>query len=187
MAYDDGMRLMLISTSLLLAIASAGPPLHAAQPAAQSTTGAPVPPPSGSRLVLTLSADGVQIYTCKAQNDSTVAWTFSGPEATLSDKPGHKAGTHSAGPTWTLTDGSTVVGEVVSKADAPEAGAIPWLLLRVKSHAGTGALATAAYIRRIDTKGGNAPASGCDATHASQTVRVPYTATYQFFAASTVS
>jgi hypothetical protein len=161
-----------------------------------------VAPPPGSPLLLELSADGVQIYTCEAKNNA-FEWTFTAPEAKLSDKQGHPAGTHSAGPTWKATDGSTVVGEVIAKADAPAANAspsprpsstpspsaIPWLLLRAKSHTGTqggpsGTLATVAYIRRIETKGGTAPATGCDASHVSQQTRVPYTATYQFYGAA---
>ena len=54
-------------------------------------------------------------------------------------------------------DGSVVVGEVVAKADKPESGAIPWLLLRATSHEGSGRLSTVAFIRRANTKGGAAP------------------------------
>jgi hypothetical protein len=140
-------------------------------------------PPQGASRLLELSADGVQIYTCEAKNNA-FAWTFSAPEAKLFDKQQHQVGTHFAGPTWKLNDGSTVVGEVVAKADAPDASAIPWLLLRAKSHDGAGALAAAEYIRRADTKGGVAPNTGCDAAHVSQKARIPYSATYQFFGAA---
>jgi len=85
------------------------------------------------------------------------------------------------GPTWSTDDGSEVVGEVVAKADAPEPGAIQWLLLRVKSHQGSGPLSGVAYIRRSDTKGGAAPKTGCDAHHLSEQARMRYSATYQFF------
>jgi hypothetical protein len=37
-------------------------------------------------------------------------------------------------------------------------------------------------VQRINTKGGKAPASGCDAARAGQEVRVPYSADYRFFA-----
>ena len=37
-------------------------------------------------------------------------------------------------------------------------------------------------IQRLNTKGGKAPATGCDAAHVAQEVRVPYTANYLFFA-----
>jgi hypothetical protein len=153
----------------------------------QTQTQTPVAPPPGSPLLLTLAADGVQIYTCDAKNNA-FEWTFTAPDAKLSDKRGHAAGTHSAGPTWKAADGSTVVGEVIAKADAPTASpsAIPWLLLRAKSHTGTasGTLSSVAYIRRIETKGGTAPTAGCDASRVSQQTRVPYTATYEFYGAA---
>ncbi len=143
----------------------------------------PVPPPAGSAPVLELVADGVQIYTCEAK-EGGFAWSFKAPEANLFDKQGRQVGAHFAGPTWKLDDGSDVVGEVVAKADAAEPGAIQWLLLRVKSHQGSGALSPVAYIRRTETKGGLAPSTGCDASHLSQQARMRYSATYQFFNAA---
>jgi hypothetical protein len=38
-------------------------------------------------------------------------------------------------------------------------------------------------IQRLNTKGGKAPASGCDAAHTDQELRVPYSADYAFFTA----
>src|SRR3954467_6119000 len=92
-----------------------------------------VPPPSGAMLLLEATADGVQVYACEAK-DQGFAWTFKQPEATLFDRDGRQIGTHFHGPTWKLDDGSTVVGEVAARADAPDAGSIPWLMLRAKHH-----------------------------------------------------
>ena len=144
---------------------------------------ATVAPPAGSALVIELFADGVQIYTCDSK-DGGYGWTFNAPDAKLFDKDGRQVGTHFSGPTWELDDGSGVTGEVVAKADAPETGAIQWLLLRVKSHQGAGALSAVSYIRRADTKGGVAPKAGCDAQHLSEQVRMRYSATYQFYSAA---
>jgi hypothetical protein len=144
---------------------------------------AAVAPPEGSAPVLELVADGVQIYTCDAK-EGGFDWSFKAPEANLFDKQGRQVGTHFAGPTWKIDDGSEVVGEVVAKSDAPEPGAIQWLLLRAKSHQGSGALSTVAYIRRTETKGGLAPSTGCDASHKSQQARMRYSATYQFLSAA---
>jgi hypothetical protein len=141
-----------------------------------------VPPPADAVLLLELAADGVQIYACEAK-DGRTEWAFKAPEAMLFDRHGRQVGTHFAGPTWKLDDGSAVVGEVMAKADAPEAGAIPWLLLRAKSHEGSGALSRVAYVRRAETKGGAAPKDGCDTAHASQQARMRYSAIYQFFSA----
>jgi hypothetical protein len=142
-----------------------------------------VAPPPGSTLLLEVVADGVQIYTCEAKG-SLFQWTFKAPEANLFDKQGRQIGTHFAGPTWKMADGSAIVGEVVAKADAPEKDAIQWLLLRAKAHEGQGVLAEAAFIRRAETRGGVAPTTGCDATHISEQARMRYSATYQFFSAA---
>jgi Protein of unknown function (DUF3455) len=142
-----------------------------------------VAPPQGSALLLEVSADGVQVYTCEAKG-SLFEWSFKAPEANLFDKQGRQIGTHFAGPTWKMADGSAIVGEVVTKADAPEKDAIQWLLLRAKSHEGQGILAEAAFIRRTETKGGVAPTAGCDASHISEQVRMRYSAVYQFFSAA---
>jgi Protein of unknown function (DUF3455) len=139
-----------------------------------------VAPPKGSMLLLKAMADGVQVYNCEAK-DKGYEWNFKAPEADLFDERGRQIGAHFAGPTWKLGDGSAVVGEVVAKADAPEAGAIAWLLLRAKSHEGSGELTAVAFIRRSNTKGGVAPAIGCDADHLSEQARMRYSAEYQFF------
>jgi Protein of unknown function (DUF3455) len=141
-----------------------------------------VPPPQGAPLLLEVAADGVQIYVCEA-HDQGIRWTFKAPEANLFDKQGLQVGTHFAGPTWKIGDGA-VIGDVAARADAPAGGAIPWLLLRAKSHEGSGVLSTVAFIRRADTKGGIAPASGCDATRSGAQARIRYYAAYQFFGAT---
>jgi Protein of unknown function (DUF3455) len=142
-----------------------------------------VEPPQGSTLLLEVVADGVQIYTCESKA-STFEWSFKAPEANLFDKQGRQIGIHFAGPTWKMDDGSAIIGEIVARGDAPESGAIQWLLLRAKSQEGSGALAQAAFIRRMDTKGGTAPKTGCDASHVSQQARMRYSAVYQFFSAA---
>jgi Protein of unknown function (DUF3455) len=142
-----------------------------------------VAPPQGSTLLLEVTADGVQIYACEAKGNR-FQWTFKAPEANLFDKQDRQIGTHFAGPTWKMADGSALVGEVIAKADAPEKDAIQWLLLRAKAHEGQGILADAAFIRRTDTKGGVAPTAGCDADHVSEQARMRYPAIYQFFSAA---
>jgi hypothetical protein len=137
-------------------------------------------PPSGARKLFEFSAAGVQIYLCKPK-DQDLAFVFDAPEAVLFDADGKQAGTHFQGPAWKLNDGSLVTGEVSAKQPSPKQGAIPWLLLKVKSHQGAGALDAVNYIRRVDTDGGAEPTEGCDAAHAGETARVPYSATYQFF------
>ena len=142
-------------------------------------------PPSGARKLFEFRADGVQIYVCKRKDEAlkeqNFAWVFDAPEAVLFNADGKQAGTHFKGPAWKLNDGSSVTGEVSAKQPSPKQGSIPWLLLKVKSHQGTGALDAVTIIRRVDTDGGAEPAGGCDTARTGETVRVPYSATYQFF------
>lgn len=129
-----------------------------------------------------LQGQGVQIYACE-QVSGAFRWNLRAPEATLHDSGGAVVGRHFAGPTWQASDGSTVVGEAVASSPAPGMAAVPWLVLRAKAHAGEGAFASVAYVVRADTKGGLAPAAGCDQARAGAESRVPYSATYIFFPA----
>jgi hypothetical protein len=88
-------------------------------------------------------------------------------------------GTHYGGPTWQAPDGSAVVAEVRARERAPDPSAIPHLLLAVKSASGKGSFERVRSIQRLETAGGVAPAGACEA---SQVARVPYTATYYFYA-----
>jgi Protein of unknown function (DUF3455) len=157
---------------LTLAVLTAS--AFAQQPPASTS----IEPPADEKLLLELHADGVQIYTCTLDK-TTLNWKFQAPEAKLSNSDGSNAGTHYAGPTWKLADGSEVKASMIGNKPAP--GSIPWLLLKVASHAGTGKLQNADYITRTDTKGGVAPATGCDTTHQNEQARVPYSATYRFY------
>ena len=73
------------------------------------------------------------------------------------------------------------MGESMESAKAPDADAIPWLLLKAKSHDGAGALSTVTYVQRLETVGGAAPTGGCDQSTANAERRVDYTATYAFY------
>ena len=139
--------------------------------------------PKGAKLLLAASAEGVQIYACEAK-DRHFAWVFKAPEAALFNAEGRQIINHFGGPGWKAEDGSLVTGEVIGKSDAPVSGAIPWLLLRAKSHEGAGILAKAGFIRRIDTMAGSAPGSDCDAAEAGKEARMRYSATYEFYEAA---
>jgi hypothetical protein len=84
----------------------------------------------------------------EALKEQNFAWVFDAPEAVLFNADGKQAGTHFKGPAWKLNDGSSVTGEVSAKQPSPKQGSIPWLLLKVKSHQGTGALDAVTIIRR---------------------------------------
>ena len=135
-------------------------------------------PPAGEVLKLKLVGSGAQVYQCQDG-----AWKFQAPDAKLTDQTGHVIGKHYAGPTWESTDGSKVVGEVKAHQDSPDARAIPWLLLSAKSVSGNGVFGNIRSIQRLQTTGGQAPHKACEASNANETVQVPYTANYYFYAA----
>jgi len=140
-------------------------------------------PPANEKIVLVAAANGVQIYECAADPATYAwAWRFKGPEATLADRDGRTIGKHYAGPTWELPDGSKVVGEVRAQAASPDASAIPLLLLNAKSNSGSGALGAVRSVQRLDTHGGRAPAEACSQESSGKVARVPYQASYYFFA-----
>ena len=136
--------------------------------------------PAGLTPYLEVPATGVQIYTCGKNDAGAPTWVFKAPEAQLFDTAKTQIGKHYAGPTWEALAGGKVVGAVKANAPAPQAGSIPWLLLDIKSSEGAGVFNQAKAILRVDTHGGVAPAQGCDAAHAGEEARVPYTATYLF-------
>jgi Protein of unknown function (DUF3455) len=138
-------------------------------------------PPANEQLLLQVHAKGDQIYTCKVEAAQS-AWTLKAPEAQLFDKDEKPFGKHFAGPSWQANDGSKVTGKAVANVPSPDANSIPWLLITVVSHEAKGALERVTSIQRVNTKGGKAPASGCDAAHADNELRVPYTADYKFYA-----
>jgi hypothetical protein len=145
------------------------------------TTDTTLPPPA-VRAKLTADGVGIQVYNCTL-NNGTYAWTFVEPAATLFDPTTkQKVGTHSAGPTWTWNDLSSITGKVLQKQPAPDSANISWLLLETHSTgAATGALANVTMVRRSNTQAGQAPSDGCDAQNVDVIIRVPYTATYTFY------
>jgi hypothetical protein len=170
---------------MIRAMASAALPLAACFLFSLSANGQQAPkelqPPASEQLLLQVHAKGDQIYSCKSDGGQ-FTWTLKAPDAQLFDKDGKPFGKHFAGPSWEANDGSRVTGKAAANAPSPDPDSIPWLLLTVVSGNGDGKLTRATSIQRINTRGGKAPASGCDAAHAGQEQRAPYTADYVFFA-----
>jgi|SRR5262245_25171621 len=91
----------------------------------------------GETTVVTLHAEGAQVYECKAGSDGKLAWVFREPIATLL-LDGKTVGRHYAGPNWEHADGSAVVGKAVANVAGKTASDIPWLKLEVTAHRGSG-------------------------------------------------
>src|SRR6202050_1582271 len=69
----------------------------------------------GEAVVLSVHAEGAQVYECKAGADGKLAWAFCEPIATLL-VDGRPVGRHYAGPNWESNDGSAVVGKAAGTA-----------------------------------------------------------------------
>jgi hypothetical protein len=130
----------------------------------------------GEKIVLTLHAEGAQVYECKAIGEGKLAWTFREPVATLL-LDGKTVGRHHAGPTWEHIDSSAVVGKAVGNAPAETASDIPWLKLTVTSGRGTGILSGVTTVQRINTIGGKLNG---ECNKAGTYSSVPYSADYVF-------
>lgn len=130
----------------------------------------------GETVVLSVHAEGAQVYECKAGADGKLAWAFREPIATLLSD-GKTIGRHYAGPNWEHADGSAVTGKAVGNAPGATAADIPWLKLDVIAHRGSGVLTPVTTVQRIHTHGGQL-AGACD--KAGEFRSAPYAADYVF-------
>ncbi|MDP9076788.1 MAG: DUF3455 domain-containing protein [Bacteroidota bacterium] len=144
--------------------------------------------PGDCSLIMHANAKGVQVYICTQdpRDTSHYVWTFLEPRASLyaAIDTRQLIGKHylnpAKKPTWESTDGSTISGAKLQQADSPDSLAIPWLLLKGITPGGTGKLTPVAFIQRINTKGGKAPATA-NRQQKGQLLEQPYTAEYLFY------
>jgi hypothetical protein len=161
------MTLRFMLAGLLLGVSAGG---AAAQPVPDAIAA------KGETVMLTVHAEGAQVYDCKAGDGGRLGWQFREPIATLI-LDGKTVGRHYAGPTWEDVDGSRVAGKPIGRANGATANDIPWLKLEVTDRHGPGVLTAATAIQRINTKGGQQDGP-CD--KAGATLAVPYSAEYVF-------
>ena len=157
--------------------------------------------PAGHKAFLEGRAFGTQNYICMP-SASGFSWTFFGPQATLFNEDMGQTMTHYLSPnpvengtpraTWQHSnDTSAVWAMAIANSSDPayvEAGAIPWLLLRVVGAAqgptSGDKLTETMFIHRVKTSGGIAPADGCaTATDVGKRSLVPYQTDYIFYRA----
>jgi len=133
--------------------------------------------------IVTLRAEGTQIYQCKPDSDgkspsqkSALTWQFREPIATLI-LGGRSVGRHYAGPNWDYIDGSGVKGKVAASVPGATPNDISRLKLDVVDRRGDGMLSNATTVQRINTRGGVAQGS-CE--NEGDYRSVPYSADYVF-------
>jgi hypothetical protein len=127
-------------------------------------------------IVVTLHAEGAQIYECKAGSDRKLAWILREPIATLL-LDGKTVGRHYAGPNWEHMDGSAVTAKVLAHVPGKRPDDISWLKLRATAHRGRGTLSGVTTVQQINTQGG-VYTGPCDKTGTFH--NAPYAADYVF-------
>jgi len=130
----------------------------------------------GESPVLSVHAEGVQVYECKPVTDGKLAWSFREPVATLI-ADGRTVGRHYAGPNWEHVDGSAVTARTAGSAPGATPSDIAWLKLEVIAHRGNGLLSGVATVQRINTSGGEL-SGACDKSGALK--GAAYSADYVF-------
>jgi hypothetical protein len=151
----------------------------AAQMSATETPAA-VTPPAGHKPVMTLKGAGLLTYECRAKQSEGFEWAFAGPDAGLWDSMGKQVGKYYGGPTWEHADGSKVTGKQLAVAPGA-AGSIPLQLVQASPAMGEGAFTGVSYIQRVNTMGGVAPSTSCDASTLNSKTTVKYSADYVFY------
>jgi hypothetical protein len=163
LASKAAVALLLLSGSLISAKAAETPlPAAIAAP--------------GETVVLSVHAEGAQVYECKAGADGKLGWAFREPIATLI-ADSKTVGRHYAGPNWEHSDGSAVAGKAVGNAPGATQSDIPWLKLEVVAQRGSGTLSGVTTVQRINTMGGKLEGP-CDKAGTFRSA--PYSADYIF-------
>jgi hypothetical protein len=155
--------------------------------ASAAQMGAPAAPqavavPAGHKPAMTLKGVGQLTYECrvKAGADGMQEWVFVAPDAMLHDTTGKVVGKYYGGPTWEHVDGGKITGKQL--ATAPGAtGAIPLQLVQAAPATGPGPLNGVTYIQRLNTAGGIAPSTRCEASNVGTRQTVSYSADYVFY------
>ena len=175
-----------VAASILI---SGATPAVAAPDASAATAGAGVTPNSNLpdaikvdetqfKIVATLKGIGNQVYTCGTDNK----YVLREPVAVLVNLRTGNAGIHGKGPFWASFDGSRVdISPGTTPASVQQIGTsnVAWLKVTgTPVPNAPGVFGKVAFIQRLDTKGGVAPAS-CTAP---STVSVDYSANYVFWA-----
>ena len=138
--------------------------------------------PAGLKQTMATIGVGEITYECREKKDIAGAheWAFVAPVATLYSMDRKTVGRYYAGPTWEAADGSKVTGKQVAVAPAAP-GSIPLQLVKAEPATGQGAMQGVAYIQRLNTRGGVAPAAACDGSAKGQRRQVAYEADYVFY------
>ncbi|MBC7939821.1 MAG: DUF3455 domain-containing protein [Chitinophagaceae bacterium] len=178
--------LQLVSLPAMAALLSACASSPMTAPFSQSTLPDTVKVPAGHKVAMETVGVGEITYECREKTAAagTYEWVFVGPKAALNDRSGKPVGTYYGPPaTWANMDGSKLTGTQVAVAPAMT-GSIPLQLVKANPAVGSGAMTGVAYIQRVATQGGVAPAMACAADSKGRQEIVKYRADYIFWKAA---
>lgn len=165
--------------------ACASKPALMTKPFEQAALPAAVQVPVGHAVMLETVGVGTITYECRAKANTAdqFEWVFVGPAAKLTDRAGKPVGNYFGPPaTWQSLDGSKVTGVQLAVSPA-QPSAIALQLVKANPAMGAGAMQGVAYIQRVATQGGVAPAKPCNAGVVGGKEVVNYQADYIFWRA----
>lgn len=140
--------------------------------------------PAGNEIIWRVPASGTITYECKTTPDSGLQprWRVVSGEAKLGDGKAGNSGVYFSPPeTWKASDGSTLTGMEVVRANAGSGRLYDQMVLANPSH-GVGVLTGVTYIQRLVSSGGAAPdAERCTSATLNQHIQVGYHAEYIFW------
>jgi hypothetical protein len=171
---------LMITTAAVLSACASSPMMMKVDNAALPEA---VRVPAGQKLMMATTGVGEITYECREKKEMAgqYEWAFVGPVATLYAADRKPVGKYYAGPTWESADGSKVTGKQMAVAPSSP-GNLPLQLVKADPAMGTGAMTGVGYIQRLNTKGGVAPATGCDMAAKGKRQIVAYEADYVFYA-----
>jgi Protein of unknown function (DUF3455) len=175
----------IVSLAALLGACAMGSGGMQAKAFDQSVLPTAVQVPAGHKVAMETVGTGLITYECrtKANMADAYEWAFVGPDAKLLDRSGKEVGKYFGPPaTWQSNDGSKITATQLAVAPA-QPGAIPLQLVKANAAMGAGAMQGVAYIQRVATQGGVAPARACDAAALRSKETVKYQADYIFWRA----
>ncbi len=179
------LRISFVAACAALLGACSSGPMMMAKTFDQSALPAAVQVPAGHKVVMETVGSGQIAYECRVKAGAAGGheWFFAGPDARLMSRSGTQVGKYYGPPaTWEANDGSRITGAQLAVAPAAP-GSIPLQLVKANPAMGTGAMQGVAYVQRVATTGGVAPAALCDAASLGRKEMVKYQADYIFWTA----
>ena len=137
---------------------------------------------ANEQLAFTLSGNGVNVYQCKSTvtNADVYAWYFVAPDATLYDGSHEVARMSSPNQIEALSDLSSVSG-VLRAAQSAGPSDLPWMQAAAFSNGDSGLFAGVTSFQRVNTRGGTAPSTGCNADNVGEEARIAFNADFHFY------